>query len=322
MTLPGDADERWWVEASGSNQTLVNEIRPALLAFVSFSPEGEASIEGSGFIIAGDPEVAVCITARHVLLEGAFKTQQPWPKFDPSSLFVPKSLTMPSIEPKDMKILWMGSKNALMMDIRHLEYNDSLDITCCVVTPQDLEEDLFQPISLPIDTTVPCVGDVIHMVSLDNLTNSTDKLGTGRRIKLTRRMSIRCGVVTGVYPKGYRQYRWPCFTTSIPAEPGMSGGLVALPEEGKTIAACGIVCADNSTNEARDDNLICGESVVACAWPGLGLRLPESLPSSSTTTRQSLYEFMRSGKMPMAIGGIEVIDIIESENGDYKIRHR
>ncbi len=69
----------------------MDELRPALLAFVAFSPGGKANIEGCGFIIAGHPKFAAVITAKHVLLEGVFRTQKPRPKFASSALFVPKS---------------------------------------------------------------------------------------------------------------------------------------------------------------------------------------------------------------------------------------
>ncbi len=102
----------------------------------------------------------------------------------------------------------------------------------------------------------------------------------------------------------------------------MSGGLVVSPREGKTISACGIVCADNSTSEARANHLVCGESVIACAWPALALRVPNSIPTTPKTKTRSLFEFIRSGDMPMAVGGIDHIDMIEQENGDCKIRRR
>ena len=102
----------------------------------------------------------------------------------------------------------------------------------------------------------------------------------------------------------------------------MSGGLAILPREDKTISACGIICADNSTNVARSNHLLCGESVIACAWPVLALRAPNSIPTTPKTKTRSLYEFIRSGDMPMAVGGIDHIDMIELENGDCKIRLR
>jgi hypothetical protein len=327
MPIPNDPDKRWWVEVSAHNPARVEELRPAMLAFVAFSPGREANLEGCGFIIAGHPEFAAVITARHVLLEGVFRTQQPIPAHASSALFVRQSSTKPSINPEKLKVLWMGSQNCAMMDVRHVGYNETLDVACCVITPHDLNADSFEPVALPIDTAVPRRGEIIHMVSLDNLTvndlvPSSDKSGVRRIIRLTRRVSIRVGVVTGVYPRGFRQYRWPCFTTSIPAEPGMSGGLVVLPRAGKTIAACGIVCADNSTVTARTDCFQCGESVIACAWPVLALRAPESIPSTPETTTRSLYEFMRSGDMTVAVGGIDHIDMIELDNGDCRIGFR
>ncbi len=36
MTIPGDEEERWWVEVAGNNQTRVDDLRPALLAFVAW----------------------------------------------------------------------------------------------------------------------------------------------------------------------------------------------------------------------------------------------------------------------------------------------
>jgi hypothetical protein len=188
----------------------------------------------------------------------------------------------------------MCSTHASMMNVLHVGYNQTLDIACCMVAPQDEQDPPFQPVSLPIDTAVPVLGDVAHMVSLENMTVEehippTDASGTGQVLAVTRRVSIRVGVVTGVYLGGFRQYKWPCFTTSIPAEPGMSGGLVTLPRDGNTIGACGIVCADNSTPEARSNPLQCGESVIACAWTALSLRISFALSAIETGTSRLRY---------------------------------
>ena len=162
VTIPGDAEERWWVEVAGNNPTRVDDLCPALLGFVAFSPGWEASIEGCGFIIAGNPEFAAVITAKHILLEGVFRTQKPRPKYASSALFVPKSSTLPSIKPENLKVVWMGSQHGAMLDVGHVEFNETLDIACCVVTPQHIDADSFQPVSLPIDTAVPQRRDVIH----------------------------------------------------------------------------------------------------------------------------------------------------------------
>ena len=57
MPIPNDPDHRWWVDATAQNPKEVNDLRNALLAFVAYSPGREPSLEGSGFIIAGDPNL-------------------------------------------------------------------------------------------------------------------------------------------------------------------------------------------------------------------------------------------------------------------------
>jgi hypothetical protein len=324
MPIPDDPLQRWWMEVGPENRNLVEELRPTLLAFMAFGPGREASLAGSGFIIAGNREFALAITAKHVLTEGVGRTQTPWSRHAASAVFVNPGAPALTLEPQKLKLVWMGSQHADMMNVGHVGYNDSLDIACCVVTPQEGESLSFQPITIPIDTAVPLVGDPVHMVSLDGMTINehvlpTDASGNGQTIAITRRVSVRIGIVTGVYAGGLRHYRWPCFTTSIPAEPGMSGGFVMLPRDGKAIAACGIVCADSSADEARTNFVQCGESIIACAWPALSLRVPDTMPSVPTTPTMTLYEMMRTGRMDKAIGGIDQIEMIERENGDCDI---
>ena len=102
-------------------------------------------------------------------------------------------------------------------------------------------------------------------------------------------------------------------------KPGMSGGFVYLPRDGITIAACGIVCADNSLFEARTDQLLCGESVIACAWPALCLNVPKFADAGSPL--RTLYEMMRAGDMPTAVGSIDRIQVIDLGNGEGRIAY-
>ncbi|MHB8267713.1 hypothetical protein [Bradyrhizobium sp.] len=327
MNIPNDPLKRWWMEIGPENPLLVEQLRPTLLAFMAFGRGREASLAGSGFIIAGSPESVLAITAKHVLTEGVGRVQTPWPRHAASALFVNSGAPALTLDPQKLKIIWMGSQLQKMMNVGHVGYNDTLDSACCVITPQDGETLGFLPTTIPIDTAVPSVGATVHMVSLDGMTVSehvppTDITGRGQTLEITRRVSIRIGVVTGVYPDGLRHYRWPCFTTSIPAEPGMSGGFVMLPRDGEPIAACGIVCADSSEDDARSSFVRCGESIIACAWPALGLRVPDSIPSLPTTPTMTLYEMMQTGRMDRAIGGIDQIEVIERENGDCDIRVR
>jgi hypothetical protein len=327
MPIPDDPLLRWWLEVGPENPQRVEELRPALLAFMAFGPGREASLAGSGFVIAAGPEFAFAITAKHVLTEGVGRAQRPWSRHSPSAVFINSGAPALTLDPQKLRLAWMGSHDADMMNVDHVCYNESLDAACCVVIPQEGEEFKFPLPTIPIDTAVPVFGELVHMVSLDSMTVTehtppSDAFGTGQMIATTRRVSIRIGVVTGVYPVGLRHYRWPCFTTSIPAEPGMSGGFITLPRAGQMIAACGIVCADNSPDDSRSNFLQCGESIIGCAWPTLALRAPDIIPSTPTTPTSRLYEFMRSGRMPMAVSGIDQIEIIERDNGECSIRIR
>jgi hypothetical protein len=217
----------------------------------------------------------------------------------------------------------MGSANAAMLNTIHVNYNDTLDIAGCVLVPQE-KESITQRFAIPLDTDEPSVGAVVHMVSLDGLNveehtppQNTD--GKGQIITISQRVSIRVGVVTDICPKGFRQYRWPCFTTSMPAEPGMSGGFVYFPREGVSVAACGVVCADNSTEEARHDFFQCGESVVALTWPALSLRLPLAFHTETADPGHTLYEMIRLGHIPPPLGGIDRIHVLETGNGNCLI---
>jgi hypothetical protein len=322
MTIPEDAENRWWVDVTSANPKLVNEYRPALTSFIAFGPSGKDGLLGTGFVIGRGEDFAFVMTAKHVLSQGAFKIQIPHPRFDPSSFFIPKSATLPKISPEYLKLLWADSNNATMIDCLDLIYNDSIDIACCLVSAQAGEKNVFKPNVLPLDIRIPSVGDVIHMVSHSAMSMSSDNRTIKKTLSVKRTVNIRIGVVTGVYPKGHRQYKWPCFTTSIPAEPGMSGGFITYPEDGKPVSACGVVCADASSDEARRKHTVSGESIIACVWTSLGMTLPEHVSDTGKVSRKSIYNLMRDGHFHMAIGGINEIDLILTGNGDYTIHNR
>lgn len=324
MPIPNDPLGRHWVEASGENPALVEQMSSTLVAFLAFDHGRVPRLAGTGFVLAGLPHMALALTAKHVLSEGVLRIQKPAQSHALSALFVPASATIPSLSPERLKVVWMGSRSAGLLNVAHACFNDSTDISSCLILPQELDPPPFEPRSVPLDTRVPSLGDLVQMVShvgleVTELTAPVDRAGREQAISLTRRISIRYGTVTAVYPSGFRQYAWPCFTTSIPAEPGMSGGFVSLPIHGTTVAACGIVCADNSTETARSDFKQSGESVIACAWPALALRVPEAVGSSSVSRTRTLLAMMQGGDIQCAIGGIDRFKMIELPNGECMI---
>ena len=323
MPIHHDPEKRWWIEIGGANPSLVDSFRPALVAFLAFDSDRVPRLTGTGFVLASTSDFASVVSAKHVFTEGVLRVQRPRLPHASSAIFVSKQNTTPSIIPERLKVVWMGNKKAAMLNADHVCYNDTLDIASCIVMPQS-GETIPEHISIPLDIDVPTLDQVVHMVSIDDMdaTESIpprDRDGKGQIFSLYRRISVRIGVVTGVYPQGFRQYRWPCFTTSIPAKPGMSGGFVYWPRERAMIAACGVVCADNSTDEAHRDFFQCGESVVASTWPALSLQVPHAVPSYPGAPVCTLFEMIRRGFFPQPLGGIERIKLSEISSGEYRI---
>ena len=323
MPIPHDPEQRWWVEASGANADLVDALRPGLVAFLAFDRDRLPRIVGTGFVVAAEPQFALVISAKHVFTEGVLAAQRPVRGHAASALVIRAVDKTPSLDPDRLKVVWMGSSSGAMLNATYVCYNDTFDIAGCIVTPQQ-GESLSERVSIPLDTDAPSIGDVIHMVAMEGMdfqevVPPSDRSGKDHQLSIFRRISIRVGVVTGVYPRGFRQYRWPAFTTSIPAKPGMSGGFIYWPRDGITIAACGIVCADNSTEESHQDFFQEGDSIIACAWPAFSLRFPLAVPAPSDAPTYTLFEFVQRGLIAPPLGGLERIKLIETVTGECTI---
>jgi hypothetical protein len=300
-----------WIELSGANPLLVEQYRPSLIAFLAFDRGLSAKLVGTGFVMCGNADMAFVITARHVL-EGIAQIQQPGS--------IPALSTNPRLSPQDVKALWMGSASAGLLNIPHVSFNPRTDVAVCTIASQEIDPPPFAPVSVPLHPIVPRVGEIVQMVSIDNmevfeLKPPKDRSSKGQVLSLFRRVSIRIGTVTGTYPDGLRQYHWPCFTTSIPAEPGMSGGFVFLPREGTTVAACGVVSADSFSGAARNDQMQSGNSIVACSWPAFGLLVPQTIGGTDGSSFRSLLDMVRSGNVPEPLGGVSHLRMVSTADG-------
>jgi hypothetical protein len=161
MPIANGALDRWWIELSAANPAFVDDLRPSLLAFMAFGPGREASFAGTGFFIAGAPEMALAITAKHVLTEGIGRMQRPWSSRALSAVLVSSRAPEPSLNPEKLKALWLGSRHAGTMNVAHVGYNDTLDIACCVVVPQEKRAAPFQPASIPLGQKIETVEGIV-----------------------------------------------------------------------------------------------------------------------------------------------------------------
>ena len=324
MSLPGDPLRRWWVELSGANPALADSFRPALGTIVAYDRDHVAGIAGTAFIVGAEGQFALAVTAKHVLTEGVAQHQRPHRRYVPSSVFQHAHNATLSLEPNAFKVFVLGASSALALNASFASYNNDFDLACLLLLPQ-AGETLTERVAIPLDLDDPPVGAVVHMVSqgdlrADELRAPQTNDGEGQEVSLFRRLSIRRGVVTAKYPSGFRHYRWPCFTTSIPATPGMSGGFVFWPRDGITIAACGVVCADSSTSAAHASFMECGESIIGSSWPGLGLRIPLTAPHSPDQPTVSWFEAVRTGRLPLPLGRFERMRYVEAAERAFVIR--
>ncbi|QGG90211.1 hypothetical protein GH983_06900 [Agrobacterium sp. MA01] len=321
--LPNDPLGRRWLDLSGANPSLVSQFRPVMVSFLGFDLNKNPKLMGTGFIIAGNEAFYVVVTARHVI-DGLQLFQRPLrhaPSAVPGLFIQPKV----SLDPRHLKVLRTDQGSARLMNVAYVTYAENLDVALCLITPQESEEGLV-PYAVPLDCGTPSVGDIVHLVSCGGMDVSEtspplEPDGKGQALRIERSVCIRMGTVTAVHKHGYNQYRFPCFSTSIPAEHGMSGGFVYKPRDGKMVAACGIVSADlDLTHRPRVDFSSKEESVISCAWPLLGFNLPVSILPDGTTSNALILDLVKAGDMPTYEDSADFFEIADAEDHGLRLR--
>ncbi|MEZ5959719.1 MAG: trypsin-like peptidase domain-containing protein [Hyphomonadaceae bacterium] len=288
-------------------------MRSVLLTWIAFPTAGRGDIVGTGFIVGGAPSGhAIALTAKHVIADGVVHVQTPNRRHATSALpeFLPPA--SPKVNPEAIRAVWMGGASADLMLVEHVFYAQSLDIAVTLVRPQD-HVDTIRLSPLAIDTSMPEVGEQVILYSCSGLEFEGGKIGKGDVGAIGRAVVARTGHVTEVFLDGHRQYRWPCFTTTIPAEPGMSGGIVCRSRADDRIAVCGVVSADWSTDEARKDFRYAGESLIAAVWPSLGLEVPWLVGEAFET--RLLLDVVREGAIVDLGDGVDRFTIIPRGDG-------
>jgi hypothetical protein len=221
MPIPGDYLNREWVELAGANPQLVEQYRPVLVAFAAAGKDRQPELVGTGFCIGASEHMGIFLTAKHVVQKAVLDVQRPHRVHAASALeqFLPPSATRPRVGGVNLFAVWADSLNAQAMEVVSVSYNDTTDLACCLLTRYAGNSTPFAPPCIPMSTEIPDVGSVVHLVSQDRMRRipPTNEQGADPPYGLFRALSLRMGVVTGVYRQGFRQYNWPCFTTSIPA---------------------------------------------------------------------------------------------------------
>lgn len=325
--MTSDPPNRKWQDISSDDPHRMNAFKANLVWFLAWDHSKYTKAVGTGFIIGGDKQHAVVFTAKHVFDE-ATKFQNKNPRQAPSALieFIsPKKL---SIEETGLQAIWMDEKKFSMMKVKYVLYADDLDIAYCVLVPDKPDE--FLPVHVPLDLQTPSKGDTVHMVTIlgkeaEEISDPIDNYGFGLSLKIDKEVSIRRGIVTGVYEKGFNRYKFPCFTTSIPIEGGMSGGFVTKIEDQAVISACGIISGDEFTplmgdgvGKNQPESL---GSVISCVWPALGFLYPVNIYDKSIP-KQTIYDVVKSGGIKTFGDSVDQFELIKLGQDDHRVQRK
>lgn len=328
MSLPREIDplQREWVEAQIVEQYR-RQLSAGMVAFVAFGPGREAHLAGTGFVVGSNGRDAIVMTAKHVLTEGVLRFQKPWQQHVSSALpeFLQAKRGRISVDPSKLRAIWFGEETGDMCIVHHAHYADSLDIAVCLISLQDNTIEHAKILPFALDTGIPEVGAPINLLSTSQMAVEVDEIEpvtAHQSLTVRKNVSARLGTVTGVFPNGYRQFHWPCFATSIPAEPGMSGGLAYRPVDGRAIGACGVVSADCSEDGARGQFHRAGNSIISMIWPAVGYGIPAGLPASPDTEQRTLLDLIRAGEIKDLADGAQKLFITRHGADDYSVgRH-
>lgn len=224
--------------------------------------------------------------------------------------FIPKSAKQPQVNKERLRALWIGESAGDMCVVHSVQFNDVLDIATCLISRQDHAKDNSDIQAFAMDTSIPQPGSKIALITssgLDLKEISINKNLEKQLLAISKNIVVRMGVVTSVNPTGQRQHQFPSFETSIPVEPGMSGGLVYKPIENEPIATCGVISSDFSDEASFSNFYTSGNSLMSMIWPSVGMSIPDTVPPVRDRPNRTILDFIRAGEIQnLARDGVEL----------------
>lgn len=314
-------DGHFWGEFIRKGDPFWNGIRSSLVGFYAIGPKFTPQFLGTGFIVGISEEgFLIVLTAKHVVVQGALEVQEPFNRRTasaPSILFEPNQ---PSIEPNNLRAIWMGIDNADVLLVRHINYINNLDFALCILEYQSeyMASNRVAATVIALDTSFPRVGEWIHVVALtDFVFNGASPKGDGEGVwEISTRPVVRVGKIIS-HETGALGHNGPCFRTSIPVDKGMSGGFAYVPRDEQTVAACGVLSSGPQEDDKQSSFLVCGNSAFGGILGTLGLQLPVEICGGQTT---SLLDLVKSRCITDVGGGATNVQIVDvRDDGSYRI---
>jgi hypothetical protein len=273
------------------------DLRRVVLPIVAINSDWHAEPIGTAFVVSAAGKYALAFTAAHCLHYIA-RLDAPYARSHETTLpdFRP---VLSDIDLNDFKgrVLYpdaTGNFHALYLAKAYSIQPSDLAI-CRLEVPPILETTVKFEKRLIIDSSPPKPHTNVVAVGYAGMTIvDQEVLGDGEaRGKISLKLNRKPGRVVEVFEtRGPRNEPYPCFTSSIPFDSGMSGGPVLDLSDGRA-CAIGVISYDLSLDGSDAG---CGECAVSSIlWPAMATKMKWEKFKDNDITAPSLTDFERLG---------------------------
>jgi hypothetical protein len=238
-----------------------------LVSILAFGPDRSPKPIGTAFIAGSYGSHAVAVSAAHNFHIAVRSIQNPNPRHHPTALteFLPNAEVV-DLDGKKLRALYRAGNRCELCIISSLIWDQTSDVAIITLHAQDSQDNTLFQTFLKLDDVHPRVGDsvgVLGYAAMATLNEYRD--GDFETATLQRRLVLRAGRVSAIYPEGHLLCRGPCVETTIPVFPGMSGGPACLaPKLGASIVPFGFISSDpDEPAAAKNDRSRAGSSIIS-----------------------------------------------------------
>jgi hypothetical protein len=236
------------------------------MSILAFGPDRSPKLIGSAFIVGSYGSHAVAISAAHNFHIAVRSIQNPHPRYHPTALteFLPNAEVV-DLDRRKVRALYRAGDRCELCVIGSLVWDRSSDLAIFTLHAQeDSDRTLFNAFAT-LDNISPKIGDLVGVLGYAEMTTLNERRdGDFEAFALQRRLVLRAGRVTAIYPEGHLLCRGPCIETTIPVFPGMSGGPACLnPQPNTSIVPFGFISSDpDESVAAKNDRSRAGSSII------------------------------------------------------------
>lgn len=255
------------------------ELEPGLFTVVAKDTTGKFHAVGTGFVVIARDDIALALSAGHVLLEVQSLQDSRKERSHHSTLaeFAPPKRPI-DVSLSGLAMLTRVGPDVLTSRVDGLALDELGDVAVMQLRPQHRVGSAAALRQFMLEDRDPNIGDLVCIASYADLACETQG---PNQFQLARKPILRVGKVTQVFPEGQRLCRGPCFETSIPVFSGMSGSPVIYYDSLGAMRALGLVCSDpDADGPVKNDRSVAGRSLVA--------RLPVQRLSGTAKGRQEV----------------------------------